>query len=64
MYFFIIIINLPLYISNVCIVQIMFGFADPCTLELNPGWPLRNYLLYVSYHWYVCLEGSIQYINY
>lgn len=31
--------------------KIMFAFADPCTLELNPGWPLRNYLIYISYHW-------------
>lgn len=31
--------------------KIMFGFADPCTLDANPGWPLRNYLIYISYHW-------------
>lgn len=28
----------------------IFGFADSCELE-NPGWPLRNYLAFISYHW-------------
>ncbi|GAB5372948.1 hypothetical protein AAMO2058_001708100 [Amorphochlora amoebiformis] len=26
-----------------------FGFADPSTLELYPGWPLRNYLAYIHH---------------
>ncbi|KAF2072280.1 hypothetical protein CYY_006412 [Polysphondylium violaceum] len=24
------------------------GFCDPCALSSNPGWPLRNFLLYLS----------------
>lgn len=31
--------------------KILFGFADPSTLEQNPGWPLRNYLMLISYYW-------------
>lgn len=28
----------------------MFGFADSCEGSY-PGWPLRNYLAFISYHW-------------
>lgn len=28
----------------------IFGFADSCG-EKFPGWPLRNYLAFLSYHW-------------
>ena len=28
----------------------MFGFADSCEGKY-PGWPLRNYLAFISYHW-------------
>ncbi|XP_071960528.1 ubiquitin-like modifier-activating enzyme ATG7 [Antedon mediterranea] len=31
--------------------KVSIGFCDPCTLESNPGWPLRNYLALISYHW-------------
>ncbi|XP_013775527.1 ubiquitin-like modifier-activating enzyme ATG7 [Limulus polyphemus] len=31
--------------------KLIVGFADPCTLKENPGWPLRNLLALVSYHW-------------
>ncbi|XP_071179082.1 ubiquitin-like modifier-activating enzyme ATG7 [Mytilus edulis] len=41
--------NVESYSKDTC--KIFFGFADPCTLDSNPGWPLRNYLLYISYHW-------------
>ncbi|XP_028401486.1 ubiquitin-like modifier-activating enzyme ATG7 [Dendronephthya gigantea] len=27
------------------------GFADPCTLLNNPGWPLRNFIAFISFHW-------------
>lgn len=28
----------------------MLGFADPCALSTNPGWPLRNFLIMAQYH--------------
>ncbi|XP_030853789.1 ubiquitin-like modifier-activating enzyme ATG7 [Strongylocentrotus purpuratus] len=31
--------------------KVMFGYADPCTLEQYPGWPLRNFLCLISCHW-------------
>lgn len=31
--------------------KILFGFCDPCTLENHPGWPLRNLLALIAYHW-------------
>jgi len=30
---------------------LMFGFSDPSTMEDYPGWPLRNYLTLIAYHW-------------
>ncbi|KAK3102511.1 hypothetical protein FSP39_011882 [Pinctada imbricata] len=30
--------------------KVYFGFADPCTLDVHPGWPLRNYLMLIGYH--------------
>ncbi|KAL3851845.1 hypothetical protein ACJMK2_015547 [Sinanodonta woodiana] len=36
--------------------KVLFGFSDPCTLEGNPGWPLRNYLALISYYWYPSLQ--------
>lgn len=34
----------------------MAGFADPCTMAQNPGWPLRNFIALLAYHWLVqCL---------
>ncbi|KAF9582384.1 Autophagy protein 7 [Lunasporangiospora selenospora] len=32
-------------------VQITLGFADPSSLDNNPGWPLRNLLALVQHHW-------------
>jgi hypothetical protein len=31
---------------------IYVGVADPCPLRDHPGWPLRNLLALLSYHWY------------
>jgi len=31
---------------------IYLGVADPCPLHDHPGWPLRNLLALLSYHWY------------
>lgn len=28
-----------------------FAFSDPTMSENNPGWPLRNYLIALMYHW-------------
>lgn len=33
------------------LLQVYFGFCDPCTLEHNPGWPLRNYLVLIAHFW-------------
>jgi hypothetical protein len=34
------------------------GVADPCPLPDHPGWPLRNLLALLSYHWYALLSYS------
>ena len=26
------------------------AFSDPCALDENPGWPLRNLLVLIAYH--------------
>ncbi|KFM67470.1 Ubiquitin-like modifier-activating enzyme ATG7, partial [Stegodyphus mimosarum] len=31
--------------------KILIGFADPCTYDKYPGWPLRNVLSLVAYSW-------------
>ncbi|KAF8774489.1 Ubiquitin-like modifier-activating enzyme ATG7 [Argiope bruennichi] len=31
--------------------KIMLGFSDPSRYEKHPGWPLRNALALVAYHW-------------
>lgn len=31
--------------------KVILGVYDPCTLSQYPGWPLRNILVLVSYHW-------------
>ncbi|CAH9100522.1 unnamed protein product [Cuscuta epithymum] len=31
--------------------EVLFGFYDPCNHPSNPGWPLRNYLAYISARW-------------
>lgn len=32
-------------------MQLLFGFYDPCHLPKNPGWPLRNFLAFISLRW-------------
>nr|XP_022299462.1 ubiquitin-like modifier-activating enzyme ATG7 [Crassostrea virginica] len=39
--------------------EVYFGFCDPSTIEDYPGWPLRNFLMLISYHW----KGSLENIN-
>jgi len=34
-------------------LQVVVGFCDPCTLESNPGWPLRNFLALIAKQWCV-----------
>lgn len=29
------------------LVQVIFGFYDPCNRSSSPGWPLLNYLAYI-----------------
>ncbi|XP_061186447.1 ubiquitin-like modifier-activating enzyme ATG7 [Saccostrea echinata] len=36
-----------------------FGVCDPSTIENYPGWPLRNLLLLISYHW----KGDLKNVN-
>ena len=31
--------------------KVLFGICDPSTLHDYPGWPLRNYLTLIAYHW-------------
>ncbi|KAI3680789.1 hypothetical protein L6452_35565 [Arctium lappa] len=31
--------------------KILFAFYDPCHLPNNPGWPLRNFLAFISARW-------------
>lgn len=31
--------------------KVILGVYDPCTLSQYPGWPLRNILALVAYHW-------------
>lgn len=35
---------------------VYLGVADPCPLRDHPGWPLRNLLALLSYHWYALLS--------
>lgn len=34
-----------------CYSQLLFGFYDPCHLQKNPGWPLRNFLALIFSRW-------------
>ena len=36
---------------HIALVQLLFGFYDPCHLPNNPGWPLRNFLAFISLRW-------------
>lgn len=44
-----------LFQSN-CALQIMVGFADPCTMPQHPGWPLRNFLALLVHQWSVQVQ--------
>lgn len=46
------------HVSSICLeldvshkvvhlVQVIFGFYDPCNRPSSPGWPLLNYLAYI-----------------
>lgn len=41
--------------------KILFAFYDPCHLPNNPGWPLRNFLAFISYKWNI---KKIQFLCY
>ena len=32
-------------------LQLVLGMSDPSTLETNPGWPLRNFLMLAAQQW-------------
>lgn len=34
-----------------CDEKLLFGFYDPCNLQSNPGWPLRNFLAFIYLKW-------------
>lgn len=42
--------------------KILLGFCDPCTLSMHPGWPLRNILALVAYHWSDELKNKVEVI--
>lgn len=44
--------------------KFIFGMSDPSTLKEYPGWPLRNYLTLISYHWSNKLDGEVDIICY
>ncbi|XP_046853731.1 ubiquitin-like modifier-activating enzyme ATG7 isoform X2 [Xenia sp. Carnegie-2017] len=59
-YFLVKMVNDQVYIDHVKNWELFFkektnvvtvGFADPCTLKSNPGWPLRNFLALIGVHW-------------
>jgi len=39
--------------------NITFVFCDPSTLDEYPGWPLRNYLTLIAYHWAESLKEVV-----
>ncbi|XP_074565734.1 ubiquitin-like modifier-activating enzyme atg7 [Curcuma longa] len=41
--------------------KLLFGFYDPSCRATNPGWPLRNYLAFISLR---CKIGKIQFFCY
>nr|XP_002119661.2 ubiquitin-like modifier-activating enzyme ATG7 [Ciona intestinalis] len=44
--------------------KITFAFSDPSTLSDYPGWPLRNYLTCIAYHWAEKLKGEVNVLCY
>ena len=43
--------------STFAYMKVTLGFADPATLDSNPGWPLRNLLMLAAQQWYVYVHG-------
>ncbi|XP_060572197.1 ubiquitin-like modifier-activating enzyme ATG7 isoform X2 [Ruditapes philippinarum] len=41
--------NTQKYLDNN--TKVVFAFTDPSTMDDYPGWPLRNFLVLISYHW-------------
>jgi len=41
-------------------VKLLFGFCDPCTLRMHPGWPLRNLLAMIAHHWQKYTQDTIE----
>ena len=44
--------------------KFVFGMSDPSTIPDYPGWPLRNFLTLISYHWASKLNGSVDVVCY
>ena len=40
--------------------KLLFGFCDPCTLRMHPGWPLRNLLTLIARHWQTFLPDTVE----
>ena len=40
--------------------KLLFGFCDPCTLRMHPGWPLRNLLALIAHHWRNCIQDTVE----
>jgi len=41
-------------------VKLLFGFCDPCTLRMHPGWPLRNLLALIAHHWKNYIQDTVE----
>ncbi|XP_076807173.1 ubiquitin-like modifier-activating enzyme ATG7 isoform X1 [Clavelina lepadiformis] len=44
--------------------KIIFAYCDPSTIPGYPGWPLRNYLSLIAYHWSAQLSQTVDIICY
>jgi len=40
--------------------KLLFGFCDPCTLRMHPGWPLRNLLTLIAHHWRNYIPDTVE----
>ena len=55
-------------LDDAALERILFGFVDPCSLAGNPGWPLRNLLIFLSARklsraTIVCFRGRMKRID-
>jgi len=41
-------------------LKLSFGFCDPCTLRMHPGWPLRNLLALIAHHWRNDIQDTVE----